>query len=111
MALFYRNGKPYCYRSVRRGGKVVREYQASGEFAVLLAKVAATTRAQRDMEREMNRAEVQDRIDAFDYCEQTVKIAITAVEAIAASALAVAGYHRHDRGRYRKRRQAPDGCP
>ena len=31
MGLVYRNGRPYLYRSVRRGGRVTSEYLASGD--------------------------------------------------------------------------------
>src|SRR5262249_1606950 len=37
MALVYRNGRPYLYRSVRRDGRVTSEYRGSGEVAELMS--------------------------------------------------------------------------
>ena len=37
MALVHRNGRPYLYRSVRRGGRVTSEYMGGGIDAQLIA--------------------------------------------------------------------------
>ena len=62
MALIYRNGRPYLYRSVRRGGRVTSEYVACGESAVRFARKEAQDRAERDMQR----AETLEERDALD---------------------------------------------
>ncbi len=41
MALVYRNGRPYLYRSVRRGGRVTSEYLGRGIDAQLIAALEA----------------------------------------------------------------------
>ena len=42
MALEYRNGKPYYYRKIRRGKKVISEYVGSGDVAKLNAQLDKT---------------------------------------------------------------------
>ena len=37
MGLIYRDGRPYLYRSVRRGGRVTSKYLAGGIDAQLIA--------------------------------------------------------------------------
>ncbi len=51
MVLVYRNGRPRLQRSVRRGGRVTTEYVASGESAVLIARMGALERDERDSQR------------------------------------------------------------
>jgi hypothetical protein len=40
MAIVYRNGRPYCYRSERRGDRVASTYMGSGEDAILILNQA-----------------------------------------------------------------------
>ena len=44
MGLVYRNGRPYLYRSVRRGGRVTSEYLGRGIDALLIAALEADDR-------------------------------------------------------------------
>lgn len=104
MGLIYRNGRPYLYRSIRRGGRVTSEYVGAGATAETIALLEAVEREERDQEREDFRAEarasesVEDPLD--DYCAQ--------VEKLASAALFAAGYHRPKR-QWRKRRDRIKG--
>jgi hypothetical protein len=98
------NGRPYYYRSKREGGRVVTEYVGTGEVARLLSQLDTIDRDEREAERQAERAE-RERYDAEDravaaWCED--------VEAVARAALGAAGYHRHKRGEWRKRRGRAD---
>lgn len=100
MALVYRGGRPYLYKSIRRDGRVTSEYVASCESAVLISRMEAIETDERDFERWLEGGlrreseEVERGLD--ELCE--------GASALAAAALAAAGYHRHDRGAWRRRR-------
>jgi hypothetical protein len=94
------NGRSYYYRSVREGGQVRSEYYGGGEAAYLIAQIHALDREERDAQRQAERLEreqagAEDR-DFMEWFNQ--------VEAVAHAALDAAGYHRHHRGEWRKRR-------
>lgn len=95
-----RNGTQFYTRSRREGGHVVREYVGSGEAAALIAGLDAWEREKREADREARRAEKQAEEDVLGqmrwYC--------AAVERVLRAELTAAGYHRHDRGQWRKRR-------
>lgn len=97
-------GGTYYTRSRRVAGRVVREYVGTGPLAELTAAVDADARAERAAARQRLLVERQ-RVD-------TVSAAVSAVadlaEALARVALVAAGYRRHDRGQWRKRRGAHD---
>src|SRR5688572_7989115 len=98
-----RRGRRYYYRSVRRGQRVVKEYVGSGPAAELSARLDALTLERRQIERQEQVAE-QARYEELE--AQTVEL-IELTDALVAAALAVAGYHRHDRGAWRRRRDRP----
>ncbi len=96
-----RGREHYCYtRSRRVDGRVARDYLGTG----LLADLAA---AQDEQERRSRAARVrlwrreQERLDALG-AQLDRTYALT--ETLAAGTLLVAGYHRHARGEWRKRR-------
>jgi hypothetical protein len=93
MGLVYRGGRPYFYRSVRRGGRVTSKYLGSGPVALWLAAVAGRERSagRRDRGRLLAAEREADRI--YDRVETAV-----------CAALGLLGYHRHDRGAWRRRR-------
>jgi hypothetical protein len=102
MSLVVRNGRKYFYRSVRRGGRVTSEYLARGELAEIFALIELDRRGQREEQQALRRAwrdlyEADDRREA----EHSARLA-----GIARAALWVAGFHRHDRGGWRKRRMS-----
>jgi hypothetical protein len=100
MALVHRGGRPYLYKSVRRGGRVTSEYVASGESAVLISRLEAAWRQRDEDEREDWKAE-RRRMDAE---EADAAELFDRVEVVVREALETAGYHRHKRGEWRKRR-------
>jgi hypothetical protein len=99
MGLVYRNGRPYLYQSVRRGGRVTSEYRGSGPTALLIGRIEAGERQQavdceEDWKAERERMETE---------EQAVAEMFDRIATLAEAALVVAGFHRH-RGRWRKHR-------
>src|SRR5262245_66561849 len=100
MALVFRNGRPYLYKSIRRGGKVTSQYVGSGEDALLINALETIERDEQDYERyreRANRKQLDDLERALDELAQRA-------QDLAHEALSAAGYHRHDRGQWRKRR-------
>src|SRR5687767_5691572 len=96
------NGIDYYYRSVRSGGQVRSEYFGGGETAGLIASMDAVEREEkaarrRDERAERERGEEEDRRlgEWFD-----------GIEAATHAILTAAGYHRHNRGEWRRKRDA-----
>jgi hypothetical protein len=101
MAWEERGNHRYYYRSRRVGDKVVKEYVGSGEVASAIADLEALERERAEeaaRQRQAERAR-QDAVDALllAFCQ--------GVGDIVAEALERAGYHRHDRGQWRRKRQ------
>jgi hypothetical protein len=97
-------GGTYYTRSRKEGGKVVREYVGGGLLGELAARMDAEERRRREEEKATHREE-RERLDALvapveELCE--------AAEVIARAALVASGYHRHNRGEWRKRRERRD---
>ncbi len=93
-------GGTYYYRKRKVDGRVVSEYVGSGLLATLEASRAAQDRRERAAAAAAERAE-RDRFRANEagldtLCELT--------DGLVAVALMDAGYHRHHRGEWRKRR-------
>jgi hypothetical protein len=103
MAWDTRRGHRYYYRSVRRGGRVVKEYLGTGRVAELSARLDDLTRERRAIERQ-DRAAERARCEVLE--AQTLEL-IQLTDALVAATLTVAGYHRHDRGAWRRRRDRP----
>ena len=98
MGIEYRRGRPYFYRKVRRGGRVVSEYAGAGELAECLAMLAESDRTERDGDAERLRIE-RTRLEDE---ERAVADGFDRVEAQARAMLESAGYHQ-PKGRWRKR--------
>ena len=100
MGLERRGGGSYYYRKVRRDGRVVSEYLGGGLPACLeewgVAAGRERSRARREAW-EARRARLDER-------EAEAVALFDAVEAVAREALEAAGYRRHKRGEWRKRR-------
>jgi hypothetical protein len=97
-----KRGGLYYTTSRREGGRIVRNYIGRGEGAEAIAQLDALDQAERAEEAAAWRAE-RERQEAKDrefkaYCEL--------VDATTAAVLTLAGYHRHDRGQWRRRRRA-----
>ena len=100
-----RRGKQYYYSAQRRGGRVVKQYLGSGEFAEALAQIDALDKQRRQFEAEARRAERDD----LRILDDQVRTLGQLADALAHAALLLAGYHRHDRGEWRKRRAKEEG--
>ena len=76
------------------------EYGGSGECARLIGQMEAIERDERDYQRwteQKERSELDELGGALDKM-------VEQAEALAHNALTAAGYHQHDRGKWRKRR-------
>jgi hypothetical protein len=100
MALVYRDGRPYLYRSFRRNGRVTSEHVASGAAAILIDQIETVDRDERHYQ---NWHEGEER-KRFEELERGLDALCEEARTFAEAALTEAGYHRHDRGEWRKRR-------
>jgi len=94
-------GSRYYTRSRRVGGRVMREYVGTGILAELGAELDAEERQVRARRAAALEAE-RRRLAALD--GPTARLCDVA-DALAAGALLLADYRRHDRGDWRKRRE------
>src|SRR4051794_1834006 len=92
-------GGRYYYRKRRVGGRVVSEHvcRRVAPFAAIIDEDDRQLRAAR-------RRVVLDELEAIDGDAAESREWYDLVEAVARVAIEAAGYHRHDRGRWRKRR-------
>lgn len=95
-----KRGGAYYYRSRRVGGRVVKEYVGRGPLAEMAAAWAEEDRAERLAKAQADRRRRRE----LDDVAQQVGEASKAVDDVAAAWLTMLGYHRHDRGNWRKRR-------
>lgn len=94
-------GRRYYTRTRRVNGRVVREYVGGGEKGAAAAKAdadrrareAAAKKSQRKLESELARADVS-LAELAQACELMLKATLIA-----------AGWHQHDRGMWRRKRQ------
>ena len=93
-------GGRYYTRSRKIGGRVVRQYIGTGPTAELIAARDAKARVERTAESAALRAE-QDRLAP---AEALLAELDALTELLAHGALVAAGYRRHHRGAWRKRR-------
>lgn len=101
MAWETRNGRGRYYtRSVKEGGRVRREYVGCGPAAELAALLDAREREEREQARDERRAEQEQ----WDAAERPLVELCELTDALARAALLAAGYRRHDRGEWRRRR-------
>jgi hypothetical protein len=95
---------PYYYQSERTPAGPRRRYLGRGRVAELAALLDADTAARRVEERRSDRAE-QDRLDALDAAADAAAGEVTLLVNVV---MAAAGYRRHKRGPWRKRRERTD---
>ena len=91
----------YYSRSRKVNGRVVREYVGTGRVAELVAELDALEREQRRLGALALRLEKAE-LAALD---AKVKALAEIVDLVARAALRAAGYHRHKRGEWRKKRE------
>ncbi len=93
-------GGRYYTRSKKINGRVMREYVCVGLVGELAAAADARTRVEHQAQRALYRAE-QERIElALAPLEAFCDV----VETLARASLLLAGYHRHHRGEWRRKR-------
>jgi hypothetical protein len=90
----------YYYRVKRVNGRVVREYVGGGRVAELVAQTDELEREKKLVERAGEKA-ARDEDAARD---RPLEELIELTELLARAALRAAGYHRHKRGEWRKKR-------
>ncbi len=94
----------YYTRSKKVNGRVVREYVGGGLVGELVARIDALERERRQLDAAALRAEKAEQAAlAAD-----VAAVFDRVELVARAALLAAGYRRHKRGEWRKRREHAD---
>ncbi len=96
-----KRGGFYYTRSRKVGGRVVREYVGGGLVGQFAAATDAEQRAERKARAEAFRTE-SARLEAVDV---PVDALDEVAEALARGALLLAGYHRHHRGEWRRKRE------
>ena len=90
----------YYTRSVRRDGRVVRQYFGTG----LCGEAAAAADRERGAARDAAREAMRAALNRLAQADAQVTALCQAAETAARAHLLIAGYHRHDRGRWRRRR-------
>src|SRR5436305_116848 len=110
MAWVERNGCRYWYRSVRRGGRVAREYGGRGPVAALAAELFALERERAALAAADERAALAEYRERLDRIERAAAEADELLRTGAALLLGLDGYHRPRRGRWRKRRATTMGA-
>jgi hypothetical protein len=95
-------GRLYYYRGRRVGRRVVKEYLGGEGVGDIAEEMDAERRAARDAEREQERHLLR----TFDAAEGLLGALDAIAQTASALALEGAGYHRHHRGEWRKRREA-----
>ncbi len=94
-------GGLYYTRSRKEGGRVVREYVGGGILGALAAQMDAEER-RRQEEEEASQREERERLNALT---APLEELYEAAEVIARAALIASGYHQHNRGEWRKKRE------
>jgi hypothetical protein len=102
MGLRWRKGRPYLYEAAREGGSVRTRYVASGDLALLLDEADALIARQGA---EKRRAESL-RVQAVRELDAQAGRFARGVRLLYELEMADLGYHRHDRGTWRRRRMA-----
>jgi hypothetical protein len=97
-------GGLYYTRSRKVNGRVIREYVGGGLLGQLAARMDAAERRRREQEAAAWKEE-RVRIEALT---APVDELVKATEILARAMLLTAGYHRHNRGGWRKRREKED---
>jgi hypothetical protein len=104
MAWERRGTRRYFYISRRDpGGRVVKQYVGAGAKGARAATSLAVAKAQRQLDRIAVMAE-RARLRPLD---RLVAEFADAADFLLAATLLAAGYHRHRRGRWRRRRERP----
>src|SRR5579883_75345 len=103
------SGRRYLYRSVRAGGRVVKEYLGRDDpFSHLMAAEVAEVQARRADLRATARAYREGVRDRADEVAALVEAANIQIRTVVHGLLVAAGYHRHKRGEWRMKKLKRD---
>ena len=101
MSWLQRGGKRYYYRNIWKNGRSVHTYLGTGDVAEFAATNDALRRVQREIEARKWQQEQERRAAAkallVELCGQS--------DLLVRVTLVVAGYHQHDRGAWRRKRE------
>jgi hypothetical protein len=100
MAWETRHGDRYYYRARWVNGRVVKEYLGAGPIGELAAQADELDRAERRAERE----EEDAALEPLDAASALLGELGAGLAAAVAATMTAAGYHRHHRGEWRRRR-------
>ena len=95
-----KGGGRYYTRSKKIGGRVIREYVGAGLKGELAAASDAQARAEQEAEKAARQAEQERMESAIAPLEEFYDM----VEMFSRGTLLLAGYHRHHRGEWRRKR-------
>lgn len=95
------NYGPYYTRSRRVGARVVREYVGKDRIAQLAAQLDEIDR----MERQAKSAEHKQDHNKLQECYQPLQELCEITDLLVKATLVSAGYYRHHRGEWRRRRE------
>jgi flagellar biosynthesis/type III secretory pathway chaperone len=94
------NCGPYYTRSKRVNGRVVREYIGKGRIAMLVAQLDELDREKR----EIRATELKVGRDSMESISNTLDKLQELTDLLVKATLIQAGYYRHKRGEWRRRR-------
>jgi hypothetical protein len=94
------NGRRYYYKSERAGGRVKTTYFGAGESGLLISRMEAIEREEKEEEREQRRAEREESLAE----DKAVADWFDDVQAVADAAMIAAGFHKH-KGQWRRKRR------
>ncbi|VTU01336.1 Uncharacterized protein OS=Singulisphaera acidiphila (strain ATCC BAA-1392 / DSM 18658 / VKM B-2454 / MOB10) GN=Sinac_7637 PE=4 SV=1 [Gemmataceae bacterium] len=95
-----RGAQRYYYAAERIDGRVVKRYVGAGALIVEFAALQAETRAEKTDEA----ARIRCQRDELTALGESLTALDDLADTLAAAALVAAGFHRHHRGPWRKRR-------
>jgi hypothetical protein len=95
-----RNGRLYYYRARSVKGRIIKEYVGTGPEAEQAAREDAEKRAQREARVQRKRQRRQE----YEAAQLALAALGTECQNLVRASLLSAGYHQHDRGKWRKRR-------
>ncbi|MBC8139060.1 MAG: hypothetical protein H8F28_24565 [Fibrella sp.] len=98
-----RRGRRYFYSAKRQNGRVVKKYLGGGEFGALIAGMAALNGIQRRELEELRRRSFELIRDRWDGINGAVDAYLTRSYQNFSLFMEAAGYHRPNRGVWRKR--------
>ena len=100
MAWEQRGNRSYYYRSVRSGTRVTKEYIGGGRVASLIAQLDETEREKKTQRRERLELDRQ----RWAALERPMLELDELTDLLVTAAMMAAGFRRHDRGAWRRRR-------